>query len=294
MLRRVLLTITAARPNPVFDAELRRWRLMGRFPDQLRFAQTVVYGLPILSAMGWAAFQTLSGRLTMFSSSVLIALVTLLLGTTVVVDAVYALITVGTFNTEIQQGQWDLLRLTPLLPEQIYAAKFSIAQLRVFRWMVVEAGVRVLCLSLLLLEIALQTVRSIVSYPLYLPSIWLNTLILLILFPLLYMFVMEPFWRMRTMVAIGCAASARVEQRGGALFMALAGAFMLRLVQIGAIAGIILQLLAASERFERAFLYLCGLPLFAPLLLYFTTHWLYGIVRRRLLQSTYTYLFSPH
>jgi len=274
MLRRVLLTITAARPNPVFDAELRRWRLMGRFPDQLRFAQTVVYGLPILSAVGWAAFQTLSGRLTMFSNSVLIALVTLLLGTTVVVDVVYALITVGTFNTEIQQGQWDLLRLTPLLPEQIYAAKFSIAQLRVFRWMVVEAGVRVLCISLILLEIALQTVRSIASYPLYLPSIWLNTLlILLILFPLLYMFVMEPFWRMRTMVAIGCAASARVEQRGGALFMALAGAFMLRLVQIGAIA---LN------------------PLFASLLLYFATHWLYGIVRRRLLQSTYTYLFSPH
>lgn len=291
MLRRVLLTITAARPNPVFDAELRRWRLMGRFPDLLAFARYMVYGFPILIGVGWAALRIVTGWPSILSPEIVTALALLILGAMIAIDVAYVLITVSTFNAEMRQGQWDLLTLTPVPSERIYAAKFSVAQLRVFHFMVVETGLRTLCVWLFMLEIAFRLIQRWGGLYSVLLS---NMLGVLIILPAVYFLIVEPFWRMRVMVAIGFAASARIEQEGFALFAALVGVFAVRAIQLGMVVGGALAFaFIATQGSGGAFLALCGAIPFLFFLPYAASFWLYNAARRRLLNSTYTYLFTP-
>src|SRR5258708_17255528 len=126
-------------PNPVFERELRRVRWFQGIGSVnrcrlLTFAiYAVVLGGVILARFPLDFVFYRTGRFF-----VLRMLSNFTLGMTIVADVYYVFMAVNSINREIQSGEWDLLKLTPIREQEILDAKYSIAQLRAWPVMTLD------------------------------------------------------------------------------------------------------------------------------------------------------------
>lgn len=220
--------------NPLFALESRhiRW---GESGNSLAHrsglwigvgAAVIVIPFLIWMALDLRRYGTLSVVYNAGTDYVVWALVIgFLLG--LLVDCGSIAVSVGSINSELLTGRWDLLRLTLLRIERMILAKHGTAQIRAWRLMALVVGVRVGAVALL---VFLYTSPIFISVPIYVDP--LEALFgYLIIGALSLIFIVEPLWRMRALTAVGLVISSRMHSSMATILMAAGYVFALWIVE---------------------------------------------------------------
>jgi hypothetical protein len=156
---------------------------------------------------------------------VFIIAVTIFIGFTL--DFVAMSASTGTINSEIQSGRWDLLRLTALNDVGIVSAKHAVSQVRSWRTMMMMVGFR-LGLVLIGLFLTLQPLLEFGGFEVGLNS-FVNLLVFLIM---ICVFVLEPYWRMQALTAVGLYLSSMGRSATATFLSGFFGLLLVWFVQI--------------------------------------------------------------
>jgi hypothetical protein len=133
---------------------------------------------------------------------------------------------VGSVSGEVTAGRWELLRLTPLTSRQIVAAKHGAAQVRAWRAMSLILATRIGVLVIFPLNLVYEYLTE-PDYNLFSGAALLTVVAVLALMAgSAALFVLEPFWRMSAVTALGVAASARAGQPAFGILRALWSLFV--------------------------------------------------------------------
>lgn len=164
-------------------------------------------------------------------------------------DVFYVLVAVSAVQQEAERGTWDLLRLSRLPSREIIAAKYALAQLRVWRVVALEFALRAAVVTL----VVLPAVRTGVSLAL--------TLTVTAIF-LASLYVLEVWWRMRAVIGIGLLLALILPRPTNAAIVAalcMIGLHVLQGSYLAACCGLLLLTLLG----EFTLGFLCGMPFFA-------------------------------
>ena len=216
--------------NPLFNFEVRRVRWGQSAQALLRTSGRLVLIVCTALMLLW-----LLVTLRDIHQDSLRDFVLLLLGlsflASLALDTVSMSSALGSINGEIASGRWDLLQLTLLTVPQIVAAKHGTAQVRAWRLMVLIIGMRVAVALMIVLSYLLILFRDTGS-SFRTPGQTLTSIIgQLVLITLGILYILEPWWRMRTVTALGVAISARTRQPISAVLAAAGMVFALWLLQ---------------------------------------------------------------
>lgn len=220
-----------ARFNPVLWLSIKHEHgAQGRFERFERLLRTSAYGLAVLFVV------PLFFRLELFGVYMQIWLAGLVISFALGFGADAAYVFAARSGAEVRGEFWDALRLT-LLPSAILVeGKYLNAQLRVWRWLLLETAVRHFIAALLILVLATLIVR--ISVMLLFTS---GGLFLVVPLLAAYLYVNEPLTRMRAVVALSFAAALHVRDETAAALLAIGAAFMIRLLQLVFILSLPLQ-----------------------------------------------------
>ena len=233
--------------NPLFSLETRRipWgyseRALLRFSARLL---EIVVGLTLL--VWWFLARpdrvyTYSSGASFGSFAPLLFAFGLLAG--LLLDCLGMASSFGSLSAEVSAGRWEVLRLTLLPVEYIVAAKHGVAQVRVWRYTILLVAFRLAVSVMLVITLFLSLYRGGLASPDFSLAQALAALpTLLMLAALSALYVLEPFWRVRMVTALGVAVSARAWQGSSSLLLAvavlgalwLAGLFVAVIVAFGA------------------------------------------------------------
>jgi hypothetical protein len=222
--------------NPVFDYEERRMRWPLNEEGMKRFSFNVLGSVATFAGVIWCLLlgASANGRYYGFSSTLSIFFLLLMFGTFAVMvsaDFYYTIVTVGSTVRHLSSGQWDMLRMTTQREENIFAAKVAIAQIRGWRFMVIEIALRLISAEMLLIAYITPLFMGDAGVTLrnYF-LMYLGSAVALLIFSAVY--VVEPLWRMRTITAIGLAAAARLRSVTFAVLAGLGAVLVLRIAQL--------------------------------------------------------------
>lgn len=269
--------------NPIWEVELRH--LQGGMSALRRFGGRAL-GSASLAACIIAALASLqwSGQLhlTVVGWSILAAI-----GVMLTADVAYVFTTVTHLGAEMRSGQWDLLRLTALKAEAILDAKYNGAQLRTWRILMVEISLRLFTVLLIALLALMQAITHIMlRFP---DGILTICLLVFVLSGVSVVYIREPWWRMRAVVALSLAISASIRQESYAVLAALSALIAIRLTQAALLVGVPLFLLSAGrETFGLAGL--CIIP-YMIVLVCGITFWFYNFLRVNALRFALRHAF---
>lgn len=217
--------------NPLFAHETRRIRHAESAKSLIDYSILIIAAACAVLLLAWLLFSLADGQPgNGFGATELLALffgISLLAA--VALDYYCMMSSVGSINSEISAGRWDLLRLTTLESQQIVAAKYGAAQLRAWRVMALVVALRiavVLMAGASLVRLAFEDVQRFSTLDMPLPAF---LLLILTAVACALFYVVEPFWRMRTVTALGLAVSARVGHTVSSVVFAVGalGAFWL-------------------------------------------------------------------
>lgn len=217
--------------NPLFELETRR----AAWHDAPTLVQrTVVWTLGINLAV-FCIFLLLSSRRDLYTSFAQFYFVFSLGVVALWLDMACLRTSIRAINSEIQSGRWDLLRLTPIQIQTILRAKHAAAQVRVWRTLAAAIGVRVALLPMIAVWVGidLPTMRTTPFSAEYLSGV-------AYMFAFILLLILELFWRMKAMTALGIAVSAQAREPAGAWLLGLATVFFVWLGQVAVLVGIVL------------------------------------------------------
>jgi hypothetical protein len=260
------------RANPVFRLEQQRLKWPRTPIEFKRFRKNVLWSIFGLTLVWWilghidtngTAFFIVHGNQILLLFMISIA--------STLLSSFYAVVTtIGSIHHQIESGNWDNLRITPLSGTAIVTAYYAIAQTRARRLTIIEVGLRIATLMPLLFDL-IQIILSkpygfVVLFALAIPG-WI-----------LYLVLIEPYYRMLILVALSLAASLTFRGFGVAL---LAGLIVIALVHILPLALVIgiPYALTATPDISRATssALVCLIPLCyfgAAYLMFIGYHWL--------------------
>jgi hypothetical protein len=148
-------------------------------------------------------------------------------------DFAALLLSLNSVTGDMVAGRWDLLRLTTLSTEGMVAAKHAISQTRCWRPMLMLVGTRLGIIALVVLLLLLAAVA-------YGGTIQIRRLEDIYYFfcivVLCAVYVIEPYWRMKAMTAVGVAISALNRSTTSAMlgaFGSLIGMWILQVLVVG-------------------------------------------------------------
>lgn len=231
--------------NPLYQLNTKRFQ-----PERLsRDAQLILASSIGLSALWWLIEAAFTGATTDRYLGALGALFLGSLAFMLAANVFYAAEAVNTIQQETMRGTWDLLRLSRLPAREIAAAKYAVAQLRVWRLIALELAIRAAVLTLIILpsvrfgfSLALTlTVTGVLLASLY----WL-----------------EVWWRARAVISFSLLLALIFPRPINALIVAA-----LCMIGLHGLQGLFLTvcygalLLMISGEFTLGFL--CGMPLCA-------------------------------
>lgn len=161
----------------------------------------------------------------------------------IAVDAVLDFVCLQTalnaINGEIVAGRWDLLRLTALHERGIARAKHAATRLRVWRLTLVVASVRAATILLALVGLLAlpyiftgynRVVDGLFDTLIYDPISSFLAYTIAAITALVY--IVEPFWRMQAMTALGMVLSAYIRSTAFGLLAAVGTMVMVWLLQL--------------------------------------------------------------
>ncbi|MBC7812350.1 MAG: hypothetical protein H7175_14435 [Burkholderiales bacterium] len=154
----------------------------------------------------------------------------------------------NTFNDDMTAGRWDLLRLSPVPPEEVINARYASTQLRTWRVLMIVVGTRmglvlIAALTLIVPPLLFPGWRGILSSfnnsdP-SMPLIFISLIPAALLWSVV--FVAEPLWRLRLIAAGSIALAVRMRPLP---IMILYG--IVRMIVIAFLEGIVVVFTAAS------------------------------------------------
>jgi hypothetical protein len=159
----------------------------------------------------------------------------------VLLDMVCLAATVNAISGEVTAGRWDLLRLSSITPRQVNDAQHGLGQLRAWRFMAVVVGARMAVvliagLQAFVLPMLLYNDTSVSGLFSFFGLFGWMIILTFGVFFLVY--IIEPFWRMRAMTALGLAISARVASLTGGLlagFGAIVAVWVVQAIIMGVV-----------------------------------------------------------
>jgi hypothetical protein len=234
--------------NPVFDYELRHVGWPRSVDDLKRYSLYVLIALHTVLGAGWLLGRLSYSPLGLWATILTYtAIVAASIVITIVADVYYMLMSIGAFSQQIGSGQWDLLRITQLREQDILLAEYAIAQIRAWRLMSLELGIRIAGLVFAALFNLQLVVILLVTLPV---SIYLAIL--------LVGYIAEPLWRMQAMVALGGAIAARIPNHTFAILAALGTILVVQILRVIILA---IPWYAALTVFTSRYSIFCMLPL---------------------------------
>lgn len=216
--------------NPLFALETRRIRWGENAQTMTDSSLLLVGAVCITVILAWLLIR-LGERYPSRVNDFSILLVAISLIASLLLDYRCLSTVLGSINGEVAAGRWDLLRMTALEHRQIVAAKYGVAQVRVWRLMTVIVALRV-AVSLtagmsFLLDLLQDTAWSGRTSG-EIISVLFGQLMLVVV---AVIYVIEPFWRMRMVTALGMAISARARQHVSSLLAGIGALAALWLAQ---------------------------------------------------------------
>jgi len=239
--------------HPLFRQEVRRVR-WGFSESRIR-----IYGMRVFAVVCTAIFavwlllslafsnpppysynQTSTAWWFVYGSSpqTFVLLIFAAIGVNLILDFASTLSAVSSISGEIVAGRWDLLRLTALREEGIVNAKHAAAQVRAWRVMAVTVSSR---LSIILLGAFVFPFVPLIMLgdssffsglgETFMRDPFGTLFAFAILITTLIIYVVEPYWRMRAMTALGMVISSYVLNAPLAMLASLGAIFAVWLAQ---------------------------------------------------------------
>jgi hypothetical protein len=198
--------------NPLFALEVRRVRRGESAKSLIDYSLLIVAVICASGLLLWLFLALSSGgsRQSATLSDYFLILFGFSLLATLTLDYVAMTSSIGSISSEITAGRWDLLRLTAMESKAIVAAKYGAAQVRAWRTMVLIVGLRiavVLMAGITTVMLVVSELRRFMSFDIPLPAM---IMLLIAAAACAVFYIVEPFWRMLTVTAMGLAVSARV------------------------------------------------------------------------------------
>lgn len=225
--------------HPLFRLERRRVR-WGASSTQLRTFTLIASGLVVvLTLVAWLLSVGYTwdgyGPQTWIGYSLEFLAVAGFAGIAadVILDLASLAFTLNSIDVPDNPKWWDLLRLAVDRPESVIIAKHTVAQVRAWRVMVIVLSLRA-CLALVGVIHLFGTTSGFDGY---LPPSQYLLIPTLVVFGATY--VIEPFWRMGAMTALGLRISARVKNTAMAALVGFGAVVAVWIVQ-AVIMGVIL------------------------------------------------------
>lgn len=188
----------------------------------------------------------------------------------------------GSVKGELSAGRWDLLRLTTLTAAQIVASKHGVAQLRVWRMMILIIGLRAGIWLILGVNFVFVFFRPR-GLGLTLEESLLTLAATVMLAAVLLIYIVEPFWRARAVTALGVAISARTRHGSSAVLAAGGSVAALWLGQgfiaIAMMIGFTLLLLPLASLEVAAYQVSLIAPIMLVLVLFLIVYGFYSLVQ---------------
>lgn len=188
--------------------------------------------LAALTALGLATLVALtaaSGRLfSQFLEVGLLSVLALMLGA----DALHILISVGKMRQHFHDEQWDMLRATTIEGQTMLDAYYASLQVQVWYVMIAEIAARIalgmLALSAALVGVGQATGRTVpvICLPIYVASPMFMIVFVVVVS------LLETWWRMRAVVAVGMWLSMRIKRRLPAVLVGMAVILAIRIAQL--------------------------------------------------------------
>jgi hypothetical protein len=191
--------------HPLFRFDLARigWKI-GKSPVDLRqFVQVRSILIPIVIGVLIGLMEIASQRNRASGLWLLLAL-GLNAVFSLLMDAYSMHSSLSGINEDRQVGHWDVIRITLLHEAEVIHAKFAVAQIRAWRWLVYEIGLRHVVVAGLI-TLFMSSISNVFDYS---DSLEIFFMVLVIGMVCL-IFIQEAKWRSRAMIAVGVGISAR-------------------------------------------------------------------------------------
>jgi hypothetical protein len=238
------------RANPVFRLEYKRLRWPRTEADFQRYRRNVLRSVLALTFVWWLVGRLTSSRILFTSEHgsqiMLLFLISIAFS---LLSSLYAVVTsISSIYQQIESGNWEHLQITPLTGTTIVNAYYAVIQIRARRLTVIEVGLRIAPGMPLLFDLI---------YSLFFTRGGFTTIFMLVFPPvllafgilgwLLYMYLIEPFYRMVILVAIGLAAALTLRNLTGALLVGLIAVALVHLLPLAVLIGLPFALTATPE-----------------------------------------------
>ncbi|MDX2139829.1 MAG: hypothetical protein SF123_17215 [Chloroflexota bacterium] len=254
--------------HPLFQFDARRIHWASR--PRTASVRVILFSMLRLSVL-WLVFSGLHfasltyisepvQRLYIAGSNILSLFLFLSIPLGALLDFVAMLLSFNSITGDMVAGRWDLLRLTSLSTEGMIAAKHAISQTRCWRPMLMLVGTRlgILALGGILLMLAAYS---------YGGGIQLRRLeefyTFFCIIVLCAVYVIEPYWRMKAMTAVGVAISALNRSTTSAMlgaFGSLVGAWILQVLVVG-VSMYVTSRLMFNSSFSGTIVVMCNITL---------------------------------
>jgi len=224
--------------NPVFVAELQhiQW---ANTPEKLRrYNRRVLFGVLAIALLWWVLERIASnpGVIPLDTPEVVI-LFLISLAVTLVSSLYTTTLTVNGIQTLLTSGKWDELRVTLQSEKDLVQAYDGIALIRAWRLSILETALRMATTVLLLLNYCYGTwIQDGQQFDVFMSRAAFLSVGLVVFGTVLASYSIEPLLRVQVIVALCTAFALRLKSL--ALFAGFTAAFLIHLLQIGAIAGI--------------------------------------------------------
>ncbi len=220
-------------PNPLFELERKRLPGLYRLEDIKRYTTRSVLIPAMLSMFGCFCMQSSMG-----AGLISIVLIFLTVGILIGTDMYYTMLTMRTISRYQLNGQWDILKITPLTKQQIFVAVYAISQIHAWRMMIIEVAIRLFGALVVFLGVLTSLATSLSRSGFRGIDLVELLIIFLALIVLGIVYVVEPLWRMRTLVAVGLAISARIRSVTLAAVAGFGSTLTLHITQVVLLVGL--------------------------------------------------------
>ncbi len=272
--------------NPIFLYELRRLRLQQFNANLSKYGLRVILGIPAIAVIWWmlerfpvgsVVFTTINPGWEYYLPDAIL-LISLLF--TAFSSFATSMMTVNSMQYHLDSGQWDDLRLTPQSYNfNLVTSDITIGQIRAWRFTIVEMALRLTSAMLILLNLLYFSWFNFRPHDDLIGWILWLTLGAVIGGIIAGIYILEPLFRIRLLVAFCMAITLRFENLINAILFGLSVVAMLHLIQFGVFLS--LWYLAIPSPYDLIPLGLiCGVPM-AGFFVAFVFGYLYQFVKVR-------------
>lgn len=195
--------------NPLFKLETRRVRWLNSEQPLWGYSLIIQAVVTLALITLWLLLSLRAGLggsiyVIITSDDLINMLVILSIAANVLLDLACFWFTLDSIDLKYNPIWWDLLRITPLAPQEVITAKHKRAQMRVWWLMMLILSTRTTTAALILIHyyVIVPTRISLTTLDfLMLPALGVVGLV----------YIIEPFWRMRAITALGLWLSARMS-----------------------------------------------------------------------------------